>query len=60
MNIAAPSRATTDSRPAADRQRVPLTKTTTVSDSTSASLLGRVLPSTDRQRVEVAAFQSSI
>ncbi|QMU74965.1 hypothetical protein GXW83_03500 [Streptacidiphilus sp. PB12-B1b] len=60
MNIAAPVLPKTDAAPAADRVRVSLAQAAQSGDSASAPLLGRVLPSSDRQRAEVAAFQSSI
>jgi hypothetical protein len=53
MNVAPPV-------PAPTGRRVSLVQAAKVRSPASAVLLGRVLPSADKQRSEVAAFQSSI
>lgn len=58
MNPAAATLSKNDS--AADRKRVPLAQAAKASDTASASILDRVLTPGDKQRVEVASFQSSI
>jgi glycine cleavage system protein P-like pyridoxal-binding family len=46
--------------PATTRRRVSLAQAAKGTSPASAALLGRVLPSADKQRSEVAAFQSSL
>jgi FXSXX-COOH protein len=46
--------------PAATGRRVSLVQAAKVRSPASAALLGRVLPSAGKERVDVAAFQSSI
>jgi hypothetical protein len=60
MNSSVPVLHKTSTGPATASKRVPLVPAAKGSDSASASLLGRVLPSADKQGVGVAAFQSSI
>ena len=59
MNLAA-SLPVHDPAPVADRKRVPLLQAAKDSDTASGSILDRILSSGDKQRVEVASFQSSI
>ena len=47
-------------RPTAPPARVSLRQAAKDSDTAAASILDRVIPAADRQRVEVAAFQSSV
>ncbi|MBC3842857.1 hypothetical protein GXW82_29810 [Streptacidiphilus sp. 4-A2] len=58
MNLAAPALPRHDAD--ADRKRVPLVQSAKDSDTSSASILDRILTPGDKQRVEVASFQSSI
>ena len=64
MNLAASTRPRHDATPAADHQadhmRVSLAQAAKDSDTASASILDRILAPGDKQRVEVASFQSSI
>jgi len=60
MNISAPTMSKPVSGPASVRARVPLADLAKSGDVTSAPALGRILPTAGKERVEVAAFQSSI
>jgi len=58
MNLAAATLPKHETAPAAER--VSLTQAAKHSDTASVSILDRILTPGDKQRVEVASFQSSI
>jgi len=60
MNLAAATLPKHETAPAAEPARVSLTQAAKHSDTASASILDRILTPGDKQRVEVASFQSSI
>jgi len=60
MNLAAATLPVRHSVPATDAKRVSLRQAAKDSDTASASILDRILTPGDKQRVEVASFQSSI
>jgi hypothetical protein len=60
MNLTAATLTERHSVPASDSKRVSLRRAANDSDTASASILDRILTPGDKQRVEVASFQSSI